>query len=113
MGTNYFAVSTKPTVCHPIHIGKSSAGWKFLFHRVDIWDNYFSNDALNTFPQWKKFLEKQTSNGNIVIMNEYDKVVPLDEFLALVERKQSENNPDDFTYADNIDGYRFTNGEFS
>ena len=78
-----------------------------------MWDNYFSNDALNTFPQWKRFLEKQTSNGNIVIMNEYDKVVPLDEFLALVERKQLENNPDDFTYADNIDGYRFTGDEFS
>ena len=46
-------------------------------------------------------------------MNEYDKVVPLDEFLALVERKQLENNPDDFTYADNIDGYRFTGDEFS
>ena len=113
MGTNYFVVSTKPTVCHPIHIGKSSAGWKFLFHRVDVWDNYFSNDPLNTFPQWKKFLEKQTANGNIVIMNEYDKVVPLDEFLRMVEEKQSENNPDDFTYADNIDGYRFTGGEFS
>lgn len=112
MGTNYFVVSTKPTVCHPIHIGKSSAGWKFLFHRVDVWDNYFSNDPLNTFPQWKKFLEEQTASGNIVIMNEYDEVVSLDEFLALVERKQKENNSDDFTYSDNIDGYRFESGEF-
>lgn len=113
MGTNYFVVSTKPTVCHPIHIGKSSAGWKFLFHRVKGYDNYFSNDPLNTFPQWKKFLEEHTSNGNIVIMDEYDRVISLDEFLALVERKQKVTNPDDFTYADNIDGYRFTDGEFS
>lgn len=112
MGTNYYVVSTKPTVCHPIHIGKSSAGCKFLFHRVDVWDNYFSNDPLNTFLQWKKFLEEQTANGNIVIMNEYDDVVSLNEFLALVERKQKENIPDDFTYSNNIDGYRFVDGEF-
>ena len=113
MGTNYYAVSSKPTLCHPIHIGKSSARCRFLFHRVNVRDNYFSNDPLNTFPQWKKFLEEQTANGNIVIMNEYDKIVPLDAFLTLVERKQSENNPDDFTYVDNIDGYRFTGDEFS
>ena len=37
----------------------------------------------------------------------------IDEFLALVESKQKENNPDDFTYSDNIDGYRFESGEFS
>ena len=113
MGTNYYAVSSKPTVCHPMHIGKSSAGCRFLFHRVNVRDNYFSNDPLNTFPQWKKFLEKQTANGNIVIMNEYDEVISLDRFLALVERKQKENIPDDFTYSDNIDGYRFVDGEFS
>lgn len=113
MGTNYYAVSTRPTVCHPIHIGKSSAGWKFLFHRVKGYANYFSNDPLNTFPQWKKFLEEQTINGNIVIMDEYDRVVSLDEFLRIVEEKQKENNFDDFAYADDIDGYRFTDGYFS
>ena len=112
MGTNYFAVSTRPTVCHPIHIGKSSAGWKFLFHRVDICDNYFSNDPLNTFPQWKRFLEEQTANGNIVIMNEYDEVVSLDEFLNMIEKKQKENNLDDFICCYNIDGYRFEDGYF-
>ena len=35
------------------------------------------------------------------------------KFLNMVEKKQRENNPDDFTYADNIDGYRFTGDEFS
>lgn len=113
MGTNYYAVKNKPTVLSPIHIGKSSVGWKFCFHRVCSFENYITEEPLNTFSQWKKFLEEQTKSGDIVIMNEYDKVVSLDEFLTLVERKQSENNPDDFTYADNIDGYRFTDGEFS
>jgi hypothetical protein len=34
MGTNYYAVKIEPTVREDriIHIGKSSAGWKFLFH---------------------------------------------------------------------------------
>ena len=113
MGTNYYAVKKKPTINKPLHIGKSSAGWKFLFHKVNIWDNYISDEPLNTFPQWKKFLEEQTANNNIIIMDEYDKVVSLDDFLNMVERKQSVNNPDDFTYADNIDGYRFESGEFS
>ena len=113
MGTNYYAVSSKPTVCHPIHIGKSSIGWRFMFHRVDVWDNYISDEPLNTFPQWKKFPQEQTANGNIIIMNEYDEVVSLDDFLKMVEIKQKEDNPDDFTYSDNIDGYRFVDGEFS
>ena len=97
MGTNYYAVSSKPTVCHPIHIGKSSVGWRFLFHRVCSLENYISDEPLNTFPQWKKFLEEQTTSGKILIINEYDEVVSLDEFLNLVETK----------------GYRFADGEFS
>ena len=113
MGTNYYAVKNKPTVSSSIHIGKSSAGWKFCFHRVDKWENYINDEPLNTFPQWKKFLEEQTASGNIVIMDEYDRVVSLDDFLKMVEIKQKENNPDDFTYADNIDGYRFESVEFS
>ena len=113
MGTNYYAVKKEPTVLSPIHIGKSSMGWKFCFHKVCSFENYINEEPLNTFPQWKKFLEEQTSNGNIMIMDEYDRVVPLDDFLKMVEIKQKVNNPDDFTYSDNIDGYRFESGEFS
>lgn len=113
MGTNYYAVKNKPTIFSPIHIGKSSMGWKFCFHRVCSFENYISDEPLNTFPQWKKFLEEQTSNGNIVIMDECDRVISLDDFLKMVEIKQKENNFDDFAYADNIDGYRFTDGYFS
>ena len=113
MGTNYYAVKKEPTVLSPIHIGKSSMGWKFCFHKVCSFENYINEEPLNTFPQWKKFLEERTANGNIVIMNEYDEVVSLDDFLKMVEIKQKEDNPDDFTYSDNIDGYSFTDGEFS
>ena len=113
MGTNYYAVKKEPTVLSPIHIGKSSMGWKFCFHKVCGFENYINDEPLNTFPQWKKFLQEQTANGNIIIMNECDEVVSLDDFLKMVEIKQKEDNPDDFTYSDNIDGYRFVDGEFS
>ena len=112
MGTNYYAVKKEPTVLSPIHIGKSSMGWKFCFHKVFSFENYINEEPLNTFPQWKKFLEEQTANGNIVIMNEYDEIVELNYLLELIESKQSEDNPDNFTWSDNIDGYRFTDGEF-
>ena len=112
MGTNYYAVKKEPAVLSPIHIGKSSMGWKFCFHKVCSFENYINEEPLNTFPQWKKFLEEQTANGNIVIMNEYDEIVELNYLLELIESKQSEDNPDNFTWSDNIDGYRFTDGEF-
>ena len=113
MGTNYYAVNNKHTVSSPIHIGKSSIGLKFCFHKDCSFENHINDEPLNTFPQWKKFLEEQAAAGNIVIMDEYDRVVPLDDFLKMVEIKQKANNPDDFTYSDNIDGYRFESGEFS
>lgn len=110
MGTNYYAVSKEPTVKSHIHIGKSSIGWKFLFHRVSAWENWVTEEAINTYPQWIKFLED--NKDRIIIMNEYDETVTLEELKAIVERKQKETNEDNFTCADNIDGYRFTDGEF-
>lgn len=111
MGTNYYAVSKRPTVFSPIHIGKSSMGWKFLFHRVSCWENWVDDSDINTYPQWIEFLKK--NEDKVLIMNEYDEEVSLKDFVAMVELKQREENSYNFTYADNIDGYRFTDGEFS
>jgi hypothetical protein len=114
MGTNYYVVKNKPTVHSPIHIGKSSIGWRFLFHKVTTYENYITDEPLNTFPQWENFLTEQTKNGNVVIMNEYDEIVELDYLLNLIKSKQSNNNPDNFNYyVDNVDGYRFSSDEFS
>jgi hypothetical protein len=38
--------------------------------------------------------------------------VSFDEFIAWVENKQKEKNPDDFTYSKNMNGYRFSDEEF-
>ena len=34
MGTNYYVIPNRPSVEEPIHIGKSSMGWMFLFQDV-------------------------------------------------------------------------------
>ena len=114
MGTNYYAVPKHPTTKSPIHIGKSSIGWQFLFQTQHerwndppvVWDNY------NECRDW---LHKYTVENPIyVILDEYDEVISFDDFFKMVERKQDEDkdNPDNFRYANNINGYRFSNDWF-
>lgn len=110
MGTNYYLVKNRPTVESPLHIGKSSIGWPFLFHKPSIWD---TDVPLNTFEQWRNYLTETTMSGTHVIMDEYDKQHSLESFLRLVENKQKENRPDMFKYCENINGYRFSNNDFS
>ena len=115
MGTNYYVVPNRPSIEEPIHIGKSSMGWMFLFQDANepyrdvpiIWHSYWE------IKDWLH--EHAYSNADdYVIINEYDEIVPFDDFIELVERKQEQfkDNPDNFTHCRNVDGYRFTEGEF-
>lgn len=115
MGTNYFLVHNRPTVNPPMHIGKSSIGWRFLFQAVDFdWQNTFEGfGKIQTFPQWKRMILETTGDGRAVIMDEYDEIVKADDFFQMVAKKQEEQNEDNFAYADNIDGYRFSHEDFS
>ena len=110
MGTNYYLVKNKPSTDSGLHIGKSSLGWRFLFHKPPIWE---TDKPLNTFEQWRDYLKETTESGNYVILNEYDEVVSLDDFLKMVANKQNENKPDMFEYCENVNGYRFASREFS
>lgn len=110
MGTNYYLVKNKPSIDSGLHIGKSSLGWRFLFHRHSGWD---VDVPLNTFEQWRDYLKETTESGTHVIMNEYDEIVSFDEFIEMVKEKQKENHSDMFSYCENINGYRFASGEFS
>ena len=111
MGTNYYAVKNAPTVYESewrIHIGKSSAGWLFCFHDCEHW---------HTYPQVKMWLhEKVILKKEYVLMNEYDEVVDVEDFVEMVQAKQNDpycrNNSDNFKYCRNIDGYRFDDREF-
>ena len=84
MGTNYYAVKKKPTIGKPLHIGKSSAGLKFLFQEIYKYNSFDWNLEIHTFDQWKDFLE---NNNEIVILNEYDEEISVKDFLDLVEKK--------------------------
>lgn len=113
MGTNYYAVRTRPTTDYPIHIGKSSIGWKFLFQAQH--ENWNEPPVVwDTFDQVYEWLYKYTvESGSYVIIDEYDEVISFEDFIEMVEDKQSVENPDNFTYNNNVNGYRFADGEFS
>ena len=119
MGTNYYHERTPLTDavcprCHRaceqcegenrIHIGKSSAGWTFLFH---------ATDTIRSYADWLVALE---AGG--IIRDEYGDVIPLADFRAKVEAKRAAPNdharqyPRDNTYHD-ADGHSFTAGYFS
>lgn len=111
MGINYYVVKRKPTITEPLHIGKSSAGWRFLFHEVNKGSTDFDYDLeIHTFEQWRDFLK---NNKRIVILDEYDQEIKVDKLLKLIEDKQKINNPVDFLYNKNVNGYRFSDSNFS
>lgn len=105
MGTNYYAVRNRPTTDEPIHIGKSSFGWRFLFQAQN--DNYREPPVVwKNYEEVKDWLYKHTVvDKDFVIMNEYDEVVSFNEFFELVEAKQEERIHDE--HASVIEGYRF------
>ena len=117
MSTNYYLCKNGPTTNEPIHIGKSSYGWLFCFqsqnHPYDepgvVW---------NTYNQVKAELKRMTVDStNYVIIDEYDSIISYDDFIKLVDEIQADpdnqENPDNFSYdTRNVDGYRFTDGDF-
>ena len=104
MGTNYFAVKNRPTIEEPIHIGKSSAGWRFLFHSCEWFQDY--NEFL-------RFIKEKVDTGEYVVLNEYDEQVRAADLIEMIEEKQEIDNEDNFNYeVVNKDGYRFVVGWF-
>ena len=118
MGTNYYAIEKKPSLYKkPIHIGKSSCGWKFLFRGYQDYNledfacDYRGSTTINinSIDEWKDYLK----SDKVIILDEYDQEISYDDFFKLVEDKQSEHNKDDFKYTANINGYRFNYRDFS
>ena len=103
MGTNYYAVKKKPRIVKvydEIHLGKSSCGWKFVFQEQEQYHN---------FEEFKDFI---LNSKEYIIKDEYGRKIKPQELLDLIEEKQKENNPDDFTYNKNVNGYRFDDRDF-
>lgn len=109
MGTNYYAIRKKPCLYgRTIHIGKNSCGWLFLFHDCD---------EFHTYPQFKKWLNEEVPK-EYVLFDEYNEEITKEELLDLIDTKQKDehclSNSENFNYnVKNIDGYRFSNRDFS
>ena len=125
MGTNYYhhTVPLTPVVCtccgRPLrceacepdggrlHIGKSSAGWQFLFQ---------ATDTIRSFADWCARLE---TGGTIV--DQYGKEHALADFIAMVNfkatyrdyRSHVDAQPFERSYFKDADGYEFNEREFS
>lgn len=110
MGTNYYVNRgiltslVRREVRERTHLGKSSAGWKFI-HKAD--------------PRWPQEDARQTwltiaSAG--IIRDEYGTMFSLDELVRLIEAKQSQ--PLSVTNSGRVsvfscNGYDFDTAEFS
>lgn len=109
MSTNYYAVLKEPNREEPIHLGKSSCGWLFLFHETPYFKNY------DEFKSWLQ-INVNDDNGKYVIIDEYNNTVTYDELIEYIDEKQNDtfniDNPDNFSNCKNVNGYRFCNEEF-
>jgi len=100
-----------------VHIGKSSGGWLFGFQsqhtELDgipiIWNTY--DDIKNWLNEYVE--EKQM----FIIQDEYGRKISVKCFTRLVDIKQKNktnlDNPNNFTYSRNVNGYRFNDRDFS
>ena len=98
MGTNYYLKKdTCPHCLRPreiIHLGKSSAGWKFLFHKTkQVYD----------YESFCKFIKTG------FIYDEYDNSLFDDDLINLIQSKQGEKEHPD---CENIGGYDFLDCDF-
>ena len=98
MGTNYYLNTDYCPCCgkprKKVHLGKSSHGWKFLFHKS------------KNIRDFKSFCE-YIKNGNIE--DEYGEEVDKEYLLDLIDAKQEDKDHDN---AENIDGYNFISVDF-
>lgn len=114
MGTNFYAKTARCESCghegRVLHIGKSSAGWAFLFCA-------YPDLGLTSKKAWESYLQDKD------IEDEYGGLKSLSAFTSMVEAKQADfsaktapgshwgNSSRDFEMFDD-EGYRFWKGEF-
>ena len=119
MGTNYYVVKNRPSTRGAIaHIGKSSWGWLFLFHKeINIWED--DPIVWTTYEEVMEWLEDNTTGvlfPKYCIIDEYDQIMDYKAFKQMVDEMQQDKkrleNPDNFRHCENVNGYRFDAGEF-
>lgn len=100
MGTNYdlhYDICPNCNRKSTLHLGKCSAGWKFLFQAYP---------HLKSVEDYKKFMQE----NNCLIVDEYDQLITKEEFWKMVEQHQTEQAHDEMCF--NQDGFDFTYNDF-
>ena len=98
MGSNYYLRK----ICEhcgrydELHLGKSSAGWKFLFQKSKLINN---------------LAEAVVLTCTYDIYDEYGRRITPKEFWDMVLEKQKEKSQTD-EYCEIIDGFNFYEGDF-
>ena len=82
MGTNYYLVENRPSRRGGLLIGKDSLGWEFSFNKPKFKE---IGRELNNFEQWRDCLKEETETEKHVIVNQYDEIIPYDDFIKMVE----------------------------
>ena len=140
MGTNYYVRRNKPAdlseFCKTFnndwdsfvtqvqeiesegsHVGKCSAGWRFLFHE---------SEHFRTYPEFEKFIKSVGKKGkyqDYYIENEYGEKVKAKDLLKTIEEHQKQpfrngdgspalQEPSEYRTVVR-DGYRFSGSTFS
>ena len=89
-----------------VHIGKSSAGWKFSFHYLDEFDkSKLSEDTMYIY------LLKAIANG-AEFVTEYGEPVTLQSFKKLVASKRNDYDDNNRFRLDSTDDSRWIEGDF-
>lgn len=81
MGTNYYGQISIHGEQTRLHIGKSSAGWKFLFAQYD---------NLTTMREWFAWLDRP----GVTVTDEYGDEIAVDGLKNTVHAMQKEDNWD-------------------
>lgn len=103
MGTNYYLISNECDHCERrdiLHIGKSSAGWNFVFRAYD---------EINCIEDWMNLLENKSNK----IQDEYDNPVENVDFLSICLRKEMRTVENEDRFFKDSKGFSFCSGEFS
>ena len=100
MGTNYYIRWDEDS--EPVHVGKQSYGWSFLFRVYD--------DGPSTPLEWIEILEA----GKVDLIDEYDEPVSPERLLKIIEYNRGIPNPGNHpSCPPDSDGYRACGLEFS
>lgn len=126
MGTNYYLHTDVCEHCkrseNVIHVGKSSAGWPFLFRGYRKWPPDGLPHPITSATEWRAFIASAIEQ-KAKLRDEYGKEQDIADFWKFVERKRGEtagpNASRTYSHGDresewyDAEGYRFCDNEFS